>query len=102
MSCSCVLCSAIKHPARQTPGNVRGGVEGGGGGVNVPSVTIDDVAPDRGLNKSQRLTQERNEEVREDIVPRLNPPFPYRVIAPPLDYFRIPANPPETLVDDSS
>lgn len=97
MSCSCVLCSRIKLPPRPL-------VEAGGGGViggiNVPSITANDLNPNRGLNKAERLATERNEAIKDEVIPRLNPPFPYRVIPPPLEYFRFPANPPETLTDE--
>ena len=98
MSCSCVLCSRIKLPPPRI--QEAGGGGGGGGGINVPSLNVNDLNPNRGLNKAERLATERNEAIKDEVIPRLNPPFPYRVIPPPLEYFRFPANPPETLTDE--
>ena len=97
MSCSCILCTTIKSPLRKSPAGGGGGVAGGGSGgsdFTLPVSTIEDKH--RGLGKAQRLAQERTDAVKDDAIPRLNPPFPYRVIPPPLEYFRFPANPPET------
>lgn len=105
MSCSCALCTHFRIPKRST-GTGGGGINGGGGGggsassFSLPAQTAESVNPNRGLNKPGRLEQERNEAIEDDIIPSLNPRFPYRVIAPPLDYFRFPANPPEALAGD--
>jgi hypothetical protein len=98
MSCSCVLCSRIKLPPPRIGESGGGGV---GGGINVPSANANDLNPNRGLNKAEKLANKRNEAIKDEVIPRLNPPFPYRVIPPPLEYFRFPANPPETLVESS-
>lgn len=100
MSCSCALCSRIKLPPARI-NEAGGGGGGGGGGVDVPALNANDLNPNRGLNKAERLATKRNEAIKDEVIPRLNPPFPYRVIPPPLEYFRFPANPPETLVDRS-
>ncbi len=100
MSCACAICSAPKISAVLRPPAVDGGVSGGVSGgdpFTLPAATINDR--ERGLNKALRQEKERGEAVKDDVVPRLNPPFPYRVIPPPLDYFRFPANPPTTLAD---
>lgn len=97
MSCSCVLCSRIKLP----PPRIQEAGGGGVGGIDIPSPSANDLYPNRGLNKAEKLANKRNEGIEDEVIPRLNPPFPYRVIPPPLEYFRFPANPPETLVESS-
>lgn len=46
---------------------------------------------ERGLDKEERLSVEGDETEEE---PRLNVPFPYKVIGFDPEFFRIPANPP--------
>lgn len=94
MSCSCILC---RKPKMREPGPPP---LGGGGGVplrsELPTATpVNEI--DRGLNKEKKNADKRAEQQGDDSIPKLNPPFPYRVIPPPLDYLRFPADPPETL-----
>ena len=56
----------------------------------------------RGLDRDRIKREEREEqqeaEVEDTSVAPLNEPFPYKVIPPDWDFFRFPANPPETFI----
>lgn len=95
MSCTCQDCIAILG-IKTIAGGRRGNGGGGGlSGLSSPVITINDANAGRGLNKEARLDALREEAVSDDVIPRLNPPFPYRVIQPDFSYFRFPANPPD-------
>lgn len=46
-----------------------------------------------GLDKDGILAEERRQADKAQPPPRLNPPFPYQVETPPLDFFSFPPGP---------
>ena len=94
MRCSCVSClqrRGFNKPERRfivVPG-------GSGGGVS-PAKTPQQAFPGRGLNKEERLANERLAKVLDDGIVALNPQFPYRVIQPDFEYFGVGGEPPSS------
>lgn len=96
MSCTCINClrkrGLVIVTGTRPAGNGSGGVRGPDQSGSSLLQRADELPA--GLNKEQRLAEERAEDSDEAItdseIRPLNPRFPYRVIQPDFSYFGVP------------